>query len=57
MGTYNVVVTKCESAALTVEAENASVAELLALQEAESFLWEPDTINTQVDDVHEMTTR
>jgi hypothetical protein len=53
MGTYNVVVTRCESSTIQVEAESASVAELLAQQEAEE-LWEAETINVQVDQVTEV---
>lgn len=54
MGTYAVAVTRCESATLYVEADDAPAAEALGLSAAEAD-WDADTINVQVDDVSELT--
>lgn len=53
MGTYAVTVTRCETATIKVEADDAPAAEAAATALLDDD-WEADTINSQVDDVREV---
>lgn len=53
MGTFEVALSRHESATITVEADDAAAAKAEALAQA-SDLWESDTSDTQVDNVAEV---
>lgn len=53
MGTYAVTISKTETATIQVEADDAPAAEAEGRLIMDD-IWEPDTVDTQVDDVTEV---